>query len=382
MNEEERAGSQAATHVAGGATDSDREAVAREIGAQLKEGREAQRLSLEDVGARLKVAPNKLVAIEAGDVSSLMDVTFAKGVMRAYARTLQIDIDGLLGQYHARAQATPVTGITRRHEGALNQTFDDRKRFGAKKGTGSGGGRWLWLVCVVALVAAGVYFGYDHAKAWFDAHSKAAAEAPAEEKPAEKVAEVGIAQSNGDGTVTAALPMVMAGNDSPAPSEAAPAEAAGKAAPVEVAGKVAPVEIAAKAAPAPAAAPTTAAGLPLATGGAVNLVPEAPAKQAAPVVAAPAPTVTPTAAATAAPGEGAVQIRFAADTWYEVRDRSGKIILGGTGKAGDVVAGSGSGGPYKVILGNVKGVESVAHNGAPVNFKSADRNNVARLTLQ
>ncbi|GJG95741.1 RodZ domain-containing protein [Cupriavidus pauculus] len=367
MNEEERAGSQAATHVAGGATDSDREAVAREIGAQLKEGREAQRLSLEDVGARLKVAPNKLVAIEAGDVSSLMDVTFAKGVMRAYARTLQIDIDGLLGQYHARAQATPVTGITRRHEGALNQTFDDRKRFGSK-GTG-GGGRWLWLVCVVALVAAGVYFGYDHAKAWFDAHSKAAAEAPAEEKPAEKVAEVGIAQSNGDGTVTAALPMVMAGNDSPAPSEATPAEAAGKAAPVEAAGK---------AAPAP-----TAAGLPLATGGAVNLAPEAPAKQAAPAPA-PTPTVTatPTAAAPAAPGEGAVQIRFASDTWYEVRDRSGKAILGGTGKAGDVVAGSGSGGPYKVILGNVKGVESVAHNGAPVNFKSADRNNVARLTLQ
>lgn len=374
MNEEERAGSQAATQVAGGATDSDREAVAREIGAQLKEGREAQRLSLEDVGARLKVAPNKLVAIEAGDVSSLMDVTFAKGVMRAYARTLQIDIDGLLGQYHARAQATPVTGITRRHEGALNQTFDDRKRFGGK-GTGGAGGRWIWLVCVLALVAVGVYFGYDHAKAWFDAHSKATAEAPANDKPADKVADEGTAQSNGDGTVSAALPPVMAGNDSPAPSEAAPAEPVAKAETAEPAKKNAP----APATPAPAA--TTSAGMPLATGGAVNLTQDAPAKPAAPAAAAPA-VATPAAAAPVASGDGAVQIRFASDTWYEVRDRTGKVILGGTAKGGDAVAGSGAGGPYKVILGNVKGVESLAHNGTPVNFKSADRNNVARLTLQ
>lgn len=381
MNEEERAGSQAATHVAGGATDSDREAVAREIGAQLKEGREAQRLSLEDVGARLKVAPNKLMAIEAGDVSSLMDVTFAKGVMRAYARTLQIDIDALLGQYHARAQATPVTGITRRHEGALNQAFDDRKRFGSKS-TGGAGGRWIWLVCVLALVAAGVYFGYDHAKAWFDAHSKAAAEAPASDKPAEKVSEEGSAQSNGDGTVTAALPPVMAGNDSPAPSEAAPADATAKAEPASPATKAAPAP--ATAAPAQTPVATTTAGMPLATGGAVNLPQDAPAKPAAPAAAAPAVAAPAAAAAPAstASGDGAVQIRFASDTWYEVRDRTGKVILGGTAKGGDAVAGSGAGGPYKVILGNVKGVESLAHNGSPVNFKSADRNNVARLTLQ
>ncbi|MFJ5381993.1 DUF4115 domain-containing protein, partial [Cupriavidus sp. CER94] len=123
---------------------------------------------------------------------------------------------------------------------------------------------------------------------------------------------------------------------------------------------------------------------PLATGGAVNLAQDAPAKPAAPAAAAPAVAAPAAAAAPAstASGDGAVQIRFASDTWYEVRDRTGKVILGGTAKGGDAVAGSGQGGPYKVILGNVKGVESLAHNGSPVNFKSADRNNVARLTLQ
>ncbi|RZT41824.1 RodZ domain-containing protein [Cupriavidus agavae] len=353
MNEQERADSQATTarSIGGGATDSDREAVAREIGAQLKEGREAQRLSIEDVGARLKVAPGKLRAIESGDVSSLTDVTFAKGVMRAYARTLQIDIDALLGRYHAQAQATPVTGITRRHEGALNQAFDDRNRFGKK--AGGAGGRWLWLLCVVALVVFGGYFGYDHVKAWLDARTTAAAEAPAT-APAEDAA---TQQNNGDGTVTAALPPVMVGDHSPAPSESASA-----------------VETPAKSTTALPAVPTTSSGMPLATGGALAPAPQAAASQSA---AAPAANVP-----AAAPGTGAVQIRFSADSWYEVRDRSGKVILGGTGKAGETVAGSGAGGPYKVVIGNVKGVESMAHNGAPVDVQAANRNNVARLTLQ
>jgi len=344
MSDQERAESQATTttFVGGGAArDSDREAVAREIGAQLKDGREAQRLSLEDVSARLKVSPSKLVAIEAGDVSSLADVTFAKGVMRAYARTLQIDIDNLLGRYHAQAQAMPVTGITRRHEGAINQAFDDRKRFGSKGG--GAGGRWLWLVCVVALVGAGAYFGFDRAKAWFDEARNNAA-APAAAVAAGPAEDAATRQSNGDGTITAALPPVMAGNDSPAPSEAAPASAA----------------------------PATA-DMPLATGGAPA---PAPAQSPAPAVSKNSSGATPPS------GDSAVQIRFAADSWYEVRDRTGKVILGGTAKAGDTVSSSGAGGPYKVVLGNVKGVESVAHNGAPVDFQSANRNNVARLTLQ
>ncbi|MEN7530956.1 MULTISPECIES: RodZ domain-containing protein [unclassified Cupriavidus] len=368
MNEQERADSQATTtrNVGGGATDSDREAVAREIGAQLKDAREAQRLSLEDVGARLKVAPNKLQAIESGDVSSLMDVTFAKGVMRAYARTLQIDIDPLLGRYHAQAQATPVTGITRRHEGALNQAFDDRKRFGKK--TGGAGGRWLWLLCVIALVGVGGYFGYDHVKAWLDARSAAVTEAPA---PATSSTDDTTAQqSNGDGTVTAALPPVMVGNDSPAPSESAAA--------LEAQAKPAGAATAATTATTPAPA-TTASGMPLATGGALAPAPAlAQDKSATSVTGASAPA--PVAAAST--GTGAVQIRFSSETWFEVRDRSGKVIIGGTGKAGDTVTGTGAGGPYKVIIGNVKGVESMAHNGAPVDLQAANRNNVARLTLQ
>src|SRR5215472_1110368 len=99
MSEQERAAGQAASteHVGGGATEGERGVIAREIGAMLAQAREAQRLSVEDVSARLKVAAPKLAAIESGQVEALPDVTFAKGVMRAYARMLQVDIDALLG---------------------------------------------------------------------------------------------------------------------------------------------------------------------------------------------------------------------------------------------------------------------------------------------
>ncbi|AEI77608.1 hypothetical protein CNE_1c22750 [Cupriavidus necator N-1] len=322
MSEHDRAAGQAVPtqQVGGGAHEGEREAAAREIGAALAREREAQRMSVEDVSARLKVAAGKLRAIEAGNLQALPDVTFAKGVMRAYARMLHVDIDPLLARFQPRPVAQ-VAEIARQREGGINAAFDDRNRFRS----GGSGGRWVWLALVAVLVAAGGWFGLDHIRAWIEARSSAAetvtAEAPA------------VIQSTEAGTVTAALPPVMAASDSPAPSaETAPASAA--------------------AAPAAAVLPAAAAA-------------SAPAAATAP--AAPA-------------GEGELQIRFAADTWYEIRDNSGKIVMGGTAKAGQAMAGGGTA-PYKVVIGNVKGVESLTRNGTPVDLKAANRNNVARLTL-
>ncbi|MEM5426900.1 RodZ domain-containing protein [Cupriavidus oxalaticus] len=323
MSEHDRAAGQAVPtqYVGGGAHEGDREAAAREIGAALAREREAQRLSVEDVSARLKVAAPKLRAIEGGDLQGLPDITFAKGVMRAYARMLHVDIDALLARF--QPPVAPVTEIARQREGSLNAAFDDRNRFR----TGGAGGRWVWLALVAVVLAAGGWFGLDHIRHWIETRSSATETATTEEHAA--------AQSTEPGTVTAALPPVMAAADSPAPSaETTPASA-----------------VTATAAPASVAAAVPAA---------------------APAAATPAP---------AAPaGQGELQIRFAGDTWYEVRDSSGKVVLGGTAKAGQAVAGGGKA-PYKVVIGNVKGVESMTRNGEPVDLKAANRNNVARLTL-
>ncbi|NUA26220.1 RodZ domain-containing protein [Cupriavidus basilensis] len=333
MSEHERAeGQTAATGHAGGTpADAGREAVAREIGERLAQARKDQRFSLEDVSARLKVASHKLAAIEQGDVAALPDVTFAKGVMRAYARMLQIDIDALLARFHA--QAVPVVEIGLRREGGLNESFDDRNRFGS----GGSGGRWIWLALVVAVIGGGVLFGLDHFKQWIEAHKETLTAPPAAEATV---------QGSEPGTVTAALPPVMAASDAPAPSESLPASG-----PVAVAPAL-------PAAPAPSAAPVPAT------------VAAVPAVAASAAVPAPA----------AADGAGELRIRFASDTWYEIRDRSGKVVLGGTARAGQDLSGGGTP-PYKIVIGNVKGVESLTRNGAPVDLQAASRNNVARLTL-
>ncbi|MCO4862485.1 DUF4115 domain-containing protein [Cupriavidus sp. WGlv3] len=326
MSEHDRAAGQAVPTqaVGGGAHEGEREAAAREIGAALAREREAQRMSVEDVSARLKVAASKLRAIEAADLKALPDVTFAKGVMRAYARMLHVDIDPLLARFQPRAVAQ-VAEIARQREGGINAAFDDRNRFRS----GGNGGRWVWLALVAVVVAAGIWFGLDHIRAWIDARS-GAAETVAAEAPAADGA------STEAGIVTAALPPVMAASDSPAPSaETVPASA--------VAASAATV---------------------------------APAATAAPGASAPA---APTASAVAA-GEGELQIRFAADTWFEIRDNSGKVVMGGTARAGQAMAGGGTA-PYRVVIGNVKGVASLTRNGTPVDLKAANRNNVARLTL-
>jgi len=339
----ERADSQAS------AVGAEREAVAREIGARLAEAREAQRLSVEDVSARLKVAAGKLTALEAGHLEALPDVIFAKGVMRAYARMLHVDIDPLLARFQPRPE--PTVELVARSDGGLNQSFDERRRFGAR----GAGGRWVWLALVVVVIGAGVYFGFDHARQWFEAR-KDAMSAPHADEPAPPQSDAAT------GTVTAALPPVMSGADSPAPSEdtsAASAPAAAAPAPVASA-PTAP----AAAAPAPAPAPAAATAAPAAT---------AATAATATTVAAPAATPAPA-------GAGELQIRFAADTWYEIRDRRGKVVLGGTAKAGQEVSGGGEA-PYKVVIGNVKGIGSMTRNGTPVDLQAANRNNVARLTL-
>lgn len=343
MSEYERAQSQADSTSTDGAAN----AVAREIGQNLARGREAQGMSVDDVSARLKVPAQKVMAVESGSVDALPDLTFAKGLMRAYARMLHIDIDALLARFHAQA-GSPAPEVAIRRQGSLNESFDDRRRFRGASGASSGsGGRWVWLALVAAVVCAGALFGVDHIKQWMEARQQevSATDTPAAAVPAE----------GEQGTVSAVLPQVMGGADNAAPGETSAADTAASSplvSPLVATDRVA-------AAPASASDPAVA-----------PLVPAAPA--------APSAGADADAGTTAAAGE--LRLRFSAETWYEVRDRSGKVVMGGTGKAGDEVAGGGAA-PYKVVIGNVKGVEAMTRNGQPVDLQAANRNNVARLTL-
>ena len=70
----------------------------REVGEALREGRGSQKLSLEEVAERLRLAPDIVDAIEAGDRDRLPAMTFVRGYIRSYARLLNINGQPLLAK--------------------------------------------------------------------------------------------------------------------------------------------------------------------------------------------------------------------------------------------------------------------------------------------
>ena len=68
----------------------------QQIGSQLQALRGDKKLGLEEVAERLRLSPDVLSAIEAGDADRLPAMTFVRGYIRSYARFLQADEAALL----------------------------------------------------------------------------------------------------------------------------------------------------------------------------------------------------------------------------------------------------------------------------------------------
>jgi len=72
-----------------------------DFGAVLQRARKSQNYSIEDVSEHIKIAPQILEALEAGDIDSLPAQTFTQGYIRSYARHLEIAEDELLDSYNS-----------------------------------------------------------------------------------------------------------------------------------------------------------------------------------------------------------------------------------------------------------------------------------------
>jgi cytoskeleton protein RodZ len=99
---------------------------------------------------------------------------------------------------------------------------------------------------------------------------------------------------------------------------------------------------------------------------------------------APPPTAAPASAPavkttiTSAPGS-ALRVTATADTWVEVVDTQGQVLLSRVLRAGEQQEYSGAS-PYKVRVGNVRGTQ-VEWRGAAVDLTAHGKDNVARLEL-
>ncbi|KFG92954.1 XRE family transcriptional regulator [Burkholderia paludis] len=311
------------------------------VGSRLAQLRETKGWTVDDVSARLKVAPQKLRALEAGDISHLPGVTFALGVVRSYAKMLGVDPEPF-AQALRRERGVPEVDLSMP---ASSGTDLPRGRVSIPLGGSSRHHPWLWgtAIVVVAVVAVLMWHtGGDSSGllARFrggDAEHASAASAPV------------AAASSGDEAASNGASAVVA-SEVPAP----------------VAASVAPAPVVASAVPAPAA-------------------PVAPAAASQPLVA----TTAASAAAPAEPasvavaaGQSVVELKVKQDCWFSVRDKNGKELFSSLVKAGETKQVAGEG-PFKVTIGNKAGLDAVAFDGKPVDPAkySAARGNVARFTL-
>ncbi|AOJ38126.1 XRE family transcriptional regulator [Burkholderia lata] len=313
------------------------------VGSRLAQLRETRGWTVDDVSARLKVAPQKLRALEAGDISHLPGVTFALGVVRSYAKMLGVDPEPF-AQALRRERGVPEVDLSMP---ASSGTDLPRGRVSIPLGGSSRHHPWLWGtgIVVVAVVAVLMWHtGGDSSSLLARFKSGDAEHASAASAPAASSSSVEEAASSGASAGVA--------NEVPAPAvaSAAPAPAVASAAPAPA--PVAPVVTAAASQPVVATTAASAA---------------APAQPASVAVAA---------------GQSMIELKVKQDSWFSVRDKSGKELFSGLVHGGEAKQVAGDG-PFKVTIGNKAGLDAIAFDGKPVDPAkySAARGNVARFTL-
>ncbi|RQS06847.1 helix-turn-helix domain-containing protein [Burkholderia sp. Bp9002] len=316
------------------------------VGGRLAQLREAKGWSVDDVSARLKVAPQKLRALEAGDISHLPGVTFALGVVRSYAKMLGVDPEPF-AQALRRERGVPEVDLSMP---ASSGTDLPRGRVSIPLGGSSRHRPWLWgaAAAVVAMIAAAMWHTGGESSNWLARFKAGGAQgASAVQAPVAAASAVDEASAAGASAVAVIE---------------APTSAAAVAAP----------QVAASAAPAASTAPATPA----------EAAPVSQPAAVAPAASVPVAAAAQPASVVVAAGQSMVELKVKQDCWFSVRDKNGKELFSSLVRAGETKQVAGDG-PLKVTIGNKAGLDAIAFDGKPVDPAkySAARGNVARFTL-
>jgi cytoskeleton protein RodZ len=312
----------------------------RTAGGLIRQARQEQGLDLASLAAMLKVPLKKLEALEQGRHEDLPGQTFERALAQAACRVLKIDPKPVL-------DLMPRLGSnTLEHVGGgINTPFREQRGHGEHVAETSRFLRPVYILPVLLVIGALVLL-YAPDSLWdriphFSLGSLGSgASAPAS---------AATAGSGGVGTSGVALPGVSSAEPAPAAATGgvttASAGNAGTATPAEA-------SAAAQGATAPAAATPVAAP---------SAVDEVAAHAEAP------PTIP-------------LQVTAAEDSWIEVVDAQGHMLLSRTVVAGESVGLDGAL-PMKVKVGNAKGTR-LSLRGENVDLAPWTRDNVARLVLK
>ena len=329
-------------------------------GSQLRRAREQAGLTLEELAGRLCMTTNKLLWLERDEYDLLPSAIYVRGYLRNACKELRIDAEPMLqafsGYSAAEEQSRAIVDHVRR-----GPVVEERR----KRSLGG-------LTLLPLLVVAGVFYwtyGRDVAPPAFTAGLSAveggSIEAPVAGAPAAGVerefgaaladsAEVEITQVAGAGEVPSAEGAVvgdLAPDTGPEPAEELPEEVAETESVATEEVSVAPVaeEVAATES--------------------VSLAQAEPA-----VTGAPEPA-TETAQATIE----SLQLSFAEESWVEVKDANGAVLLAKLQTPGSSVDLQGQP-PFQLMLGNAAGAE-VRYRGDVVDSTPLGGRRTLRLTV-
>lgn len=299
-------------------------------GAWLRNARQQRGLHIAALAVMLKVPQAKLEALESDRFDLLPDATFTRALATAMCRALKVDPSPVL----ALLPRSSEQGFDVRP--GLNQPFRER----SAGGSGVDGGVLavlarpvVWGPALLLVAAAAIYW----VPAGWITERDAGPASPS-------------AAASAGGVTTGAA----------APADFIPAPAAS--------GTVAPVALSAPS-PVASAPVVSSVGLPVASAPLqVRPVATPPAAASAAVV----PVIT-------AVSGSALRVVATADTWIEVVDAQGQVLLSRVLREGEQQEYSGAP-PYKVRVGNVRGTK-LEWRGAAVDLAARGSNNVARLEL-
>ena len=387
--------------------------------AELVKLRDARGFSASLVSSRLRLAPRQIAALETGDWASLPGRAFIRSSLRSYGRLLEVEVAPLLEAIESELPGTDVL----KPDSELNRPLPREGALGFG-GNGSGS-RWVWMLLLVVGVIALAFF-YGGGATLLNRNLKASASevttsGPAGERASQPAEAGAVASTAGNSVRSDALQQVSGSVAQPGTRSAAGASAlnagaiAGSAnSSTTVPGAPASTGTAPAAMPAPAATATPAPSTP------PSPTAPAPSGQAAaqqvgnpppvlpvPSVAAPpAPVAAQGAASASTPAaplpwpasitvpraSGAMGaagfaaplnplvMRFPADSWIEVRDASGAVLITGTQPSGTVRELSGEL-PLSLIIGNAGGV-AVTWRGMPIDLAPHMRQGIARFRIE
>ncbi len=286
-------------------------------GGMLRAARETRGLHIAALAASIKVSPRKLEALEADRYAELPDLTFTRALAHTVCRALKVDAEPVLAKLPHAGDLSRLAQVG----GGLNAPFR-----GAPGSRDPGEMSFhrkpvFWATLLVLLGALALALVPERWMDWPGA--------------------------------------------SKAPAAAASAVV-----------------------PAPIANHPARASEPLAAVAAAEPLPGAPSASAASIASAPAAPLIETVHSSPPAGlagsagfetAGIVALRTSAETWIDVKDARGQVLLSRNVQAGELIGLDGAL-PLRLVIGNASATQ-LLFRGKPVDLDASTRDNVARLQL-